>query len=381
MDARVRAAGVPPSGRRRLARGRNVISSTPSIASPKGRSPLLALAAGLALALSLASPLGAAAQPAGTAAASAREPSAADRQAAGQAYDRASAAYLNREYARAGNLFEMAYRLAPASAALVQAVRSYERAGDSLRAGTLALRLQAFYGSERRSVSQAEETIAAVRGSLVRVDVTCNGSCALELDGVLEEHTSFFASPGEAHVVRATFETGVVEREVRGAPGETRALSLEAPPRVAVSAPEAPSEEPAAGSSGGGGAPSSDAEPSAGISPIAFFVVGGLAVISGAVLVWSGIDTLDGVPIYEAYPTEANLRVGQLRELRTNVLIGITGAFAITAAVLAAFTDWSFGGDGAASSDSGDSGDSGGSLDVAVSLTPETFALSLGGRF
>ncbi len=312
----------------------------------------------------------------------ASEPSAADRQAAGQAYDRASAAYLSRDYARAAPLFEMAYRLAPSSAALLQAVRSYERAGDAVKAGTLALRLQAFYPRERQAQREAERVLAAVREHAVRVDVSCAGTCTLELDGVLQEHTSFFATPDEAHVVRASFDTGASEQEARGAGGARVALTFE-PPALSVATSTSTTAtttttttgpDDASSSDGGaaeGPAPSTS-EGFRGISPIPLVVAGALTVISGGVLIWSGIDTLDGVPIYEAHPTEANLAVGQARELRTNVLIGVTSALAATSVILAALTDWS-GGDGETPATDAPA--------LSFSFGPDLAVLSLSGRY
>jgi hypothetical protein len=56
--------------------------------------------------------------------------------------------------------------------------------------------------------------------------------------------------------------------------------------------------------------------------------------------VWSGLDTTAGVPAYEANPTQAALEAGQQKELRTNVLVGVTALVGVTTAVLAIFTDW-----------------------------------------
>lgn len=67
----------------------------------------------------------------------------------------------------------------------------------------------------------------------------------------------------------------------------------------------------------------------------------GATAAVGGVLIWSGIDTLDGVPDYEMNPTPEKLADGQAREERTNWLIGATSALAVTTALLAIFTDWS----------------------------------------
>jgi len=304
--------------------------------------------------------------------ASSAQPTAADRQAAGQSYDRATAAYLARDYPRAATLFETAYRLAPASAPLLQAVRAHERAGNRLRAATLALRLQAFYGTEEGARRQAETTIAAMSSEFVRIDVTCASSCTMELDGQLQEHSSFFAAPGSAHTVRASFETGSVERSVTGAPGATEAVSFEAPPPAAVAAVdgEVGEDGPNRGesSSGGGGTAPTDG---GGLSPIAFGIALALTAGAGGVLIWSGVDTLGGVSAYNATPTVEGLRDGQSRELRTNVLIGVTGALAVTTLIFPILTDW----DGAGAAESSPP------VQASLTLTTEVAALQLFGRF
>ncbi|GAB4195699.1 MAG: hypothetical protein OHK0013_02150 [Sandaracinaceae bacterium] len=305
--------------------------------------------------------------PAAPAVAASREPSAADRQAAGQAYDRATAAYLARNYGQAATLFETAYRLAPASAALVQAVRSHERAGNAVRAATLALRLQAFYGAEDAARRQAEQTLAATASQLLRIDVACAGTCTLELDGVIQEHTSFFASPGTEHTVRATFDTGAIERAVTGAAGATERLSFEAPPPPAEVAtggesgdPDGTTAPPTPVDRGGGG-----------LSP-ALFVTGLVATaISGGILIGAGVHALSGVPSYNAMPTVEGLRDGQSRELFTNVMIGVTGALALTTLVFAVLTDW----DGAPSTAEG------APVQTSLVVAPDLALLQIGRRF
>jgi hypothetical protein len=304
------------------------------------------------------------------------EPTAADRQAAGQAYDRATAAYLARDYARAATLFETAYRLAPASASLLQAVRAHDRAGNGLRAATLALRLQAFYGSDEAAARQAATTLAATRSQFLRIDVTCGAPCTLELDGVLQEHSSFYAAPGDEHTVRATFETGTSERTTRGAAGAVETLSFEPPPAaVAVGGPG----DAAARASSRVGPRASDPVPAAaaeapaegaGLGLEAFVIALVATVAAGGVLAWSGVDALDGVPAYRDMPTVERLRDGQSRELRTNVLIGVTSALALTTFVLALATDW----DGAPERASE-------GPRVSAFVTPEAGMLTVGGRF
>lgn len=270
-------------------------------------------------------------------------PTAEERQAAADAYDRGTRAYLAEDYARAAQWFETAHRMAPASAALVQAVRSYERAGETRRAATLALRLESLYPGDADAQRQAERTLAAA-STLARIDVRCDG-CTLELDGALMEHPSFFVDPGTSHELRATFDTGAVtQRFEGGAGGASQAIEIVAPPPTEDPEPvvEGPvTDEPA--QAGGGG----------GIHP-AFAITGVvLTAIAGGVLIWSGLDALDGVPAYEADPTPERLADGQSRELRTDALIGVTAGLGAITVVLLVFTDWDGDAPSASSPDEG----------------------------
>lgn len=266
-------------------------------------------------------------------------PSAEDRQAAADAFDRGTRAYLARDYGTAAGWFETAYRMAPAAAALLQAVRAHERAGNVVRAATLSLRLQALYPGDRAGARQAEQTLRHA-AELVRVEVACAGECTLELDGALTDHPTFFVAPGTEHRVRATFETGPVEATVTGAAGETRRLPFEAPPppEPTITPPDpepvrVPDAEPVV-------TPGQAAQGGGGLSPAVMVTGLALTAVAGGVLVWSGVDTLDGVPAYQADPTPERLADGQGRETRTNVLIGVTAGLAAVTLVLAIFTDW-----------------------------------------
>ncbi len=275
--------------------------------------------------------------------AGAQEISARDRQAASEAYDRGTSAYLARDYAEAARWFETAHRLAPAAAALVQAVRAYEQIGDDLRIATLGLRLSALYPNDRAAQRAAERALRRA-ARFHRVDVECEG-CTVTLDGALMEHPSFFVQPDTDHVVEAAFETGTRRETVRGAAGEQRTLGFEAPPAPVVEEtpvvptdPETPVETPVetptpAPSGGGGGVP-------VGVTVTAMILTAGL----GGVLIWSGVDTLDGVPAYEMNPTPEGLADGRSREERTNWLIAGVGAAAAVTVVLMIFTDWGGGG-------------------------------------
>jgi hypothetical protein len=268
------------------------------------------------------------------------EPSAGDRAAAGEAYDRGTAALLAHDYARAATMFETAYRLAPSAPALIQAIRAREHTGDSLRAASLALRLDALYGSDRQAARQARTTLEHARGQYLRVDVSCDATCTIENDGTVEDYTSFFVDPASPHTVRASFDTGAADAQTTsGAAGETQSMSFARPPEpppaeVAVIEPPPddgtpPPPPPAPPPSGGGG-----------VHPAVFVTLAALTVVSGGILIWSAVDMYGGVPAYMANPTMAALQDGQSRELRTDIMWGVTGAFAAASVILAIVTDW-----------------------------------------
>ena len=284
----------------------------------------------------------------------ATEPSAQQRQAAAEAYDRATAAYLARDYVNAARWFETAHRMAPAAPALLQAVRANQRAGNTLRASNLALRLQTQYPRERQALRVADPLVNAANRALVRVDVACAG-CTVDLDGTLQEWTSFYLEPGGDHVVGAHFETGDAEAQhVNGVAGAQQALSFTAPPPppepVAVVEPRrgwppnalghrdgSDDGDRADGSGVSGGARTDGG----GLSPIIFIASAAATVVASGVLIWSGVDTTSGVADYEANPTQAALDAGQSKELRTNVLIAATGVLGATTLVFALLTNWS----------------------------------------
>lgn len=283
------------------------------------------------------------------------------RQAAAEAYDQGTAAYLSGDYVKAAEWFETANRLAPAAPALIQAARSLQQAGQTARAATLALRLTTEYASDAAAVEFGEGMLQQLAGQLLRIDVTCNG-CTLDVNGTLQEWPSFFVAPDEAHVVTASFETGDRRAELGGQAGEVKTVEFEAPPPQAQSANPDDGDEP---SSSSWPQPPSDREKKP-LAPVFTFVGIGLtaALIAGSVI--STVDMNAGVDPYkeaadhykmrcdvlpmmppsdcpELYEeAKSKLDAGEDKETRTTVLWVATGVVAAaTTAVALLLTDWS----------------------------------------
>ncbi|MCG8556235.1 MAG: hypothetical protein MJD61_13245 [Proteobacteria bacterium] len=171
-------------------------------------------------------------------------PSAQHRVAAARAYDRGTALYLAGEYAGAAQWFETADRMAPAAPALLQAIRAHQRAGNALRAASLSLRLLYEYPKERKVARYARSILAKTRGQFLRVEARCVGAwllinpeqnvlaredCTIELDGILQEHPSFFVAPGATHRIVAHFRTGDVAKAVSGKKGDSIVVEFRVP--------------------------------------------------------------------------------------------------------------------------------------------------------
>lgn len=273
------------------------------------------------------------------------------RQAAAEAYDRGTTAYVDQSYEEAARWFETANRLAPASAALMQAIRAHERNENLARASTLALELASTYPQDTAASEFASSVLNKHASALLKVQVTCDEDCKLDLDGKLQEYLAFFVTPDVPHKLTATFATGSKVSEVEGSAGETREISFEAPPAPPVAPIVARSDDDAIDHAG---------RPP--LSPVFTWIGVGLTVALGAATIVSGLNAKAGVPEYEkaakasrdcmsggkgdcsklAADAAARLDDGQARELRTNVLIGVTAAAAVGTGVIAfVLTDWS----------------------------------------
>jgi len=274
------------------------------------------------------------------------------RQAAANAFDRGTSAYLQEDFATAARWFEMANDLAPAAGALMQAVIAHRRAGNELRAATLALRLIARFPDQPDMVGRAQAVVDDLGPQFFRVDVDCNAECAVEVDGTLSSHDSFYLTPGEEHTIGATFDTGSEQTAVQGEAGEVRALPFEAPEgAVRLEDPEDEGGDATEGRNPLAGPieDERDAPPdeSGGLSPAYFITALVLTAGAGATLAWSGVDTLNARDEYEATAMAGNfeearrmLDDGESKELRTNILIGATAGLAAVTLVFAILTDW-----------------------------------------
>ncbi len=282
-----------------------------------------------------------------------------NRKAAAEAYDRGTAAFLAEDFPKAAQWFETAYRLAPAYQALLQAIRAHLKAGNKPRAGTLAVEITLRYATETQAVDYASKTLQEIEPNYYRVEVSCD-RCTLEVNGTLQEYTTFFLEPDMPHTLIASFDTGDVREEVVGIAGDSRMVLFERPiPQTTTAIDDGYDGGDAGGGTGRDLEPSDDRKP---LPPIVTFIAGGATIALGVTTVVVGIDAQSGKQDYEDAAEEAKtardegrddaeellkkaqdlLDKGQSKEVLTNVLIGVTAGVAVATGVIALFfTDWS----------------------------------------
>lgn len=262
------------------------------------------------------------------------EPSAQQKRAAAEAYDRGTSAWLAGQYEQAARWFETAHRLAPSAPALLQALRAYVQANQPLRAANTAIRLQASYSEDARAQKESQDALRDAERRYTLIEVSC-AACSIGVDGAVEEHLTFFVEPEVEHEIVAEFETGSKQETVKGSAGQRIELEFEpppAPPAVASSADADGRSLTLAGSTG------SSRDERWKLSPVVPIVLGVLTAGAAGVFTWSALDTMSENREWKRNPTREGYEEGRDLERRTNLLLGAAaglGALTIAATLLA----------------------------------------------
>lgn len=281
----------------------------------------------------------------------ASEPTPEQVRAAAEAFDLGRQSYKDGRFAEAAEQFERADASAPNATALELAIRARDKAGDLDRAGTLASLALALYPNDENIAKIAPDVIERASTELYELVVTCSEACEIAdgnkvVHGSAATRRTLFLSAG-THNIRAGFSEGrtlskSVEATAGG--GSTMEFTLTASETPAPEAePPPPAAEPAS--------PEPDRgvkKKSKGLPPIVFWSGVGATGVLGAVTIWSGVDTLNNPGAdkvkTECAPGDENCKYykeGRSKQLRTNVLIGVTGAVGVATAVIGAIaTDW-----------------------------------------
>ena len=278
------------------------------------------------------------------------EPTPARLKIAAEAFDRGRESYKAARYSEAAEQFERADANAPNATALELAIKARDKAGDLDRAGTLAvLALERHPGDENLS-KVAPDVVNRARAELFELTVSCDPACELAdggqvVHGAAAKQRTLFLAVGE-HSIRAGWPEGrTVSKSVDARAGSNDELDFEAP---ALPEPAAEEPEPLSDEASLTPVSAADAKKSDGWSPVVFWLSAGATLAAGGVTAWSGIDTVNN-PGTDRVKKEcragdencALYQDGRSRQLRTNVMIGVTGGLAVATGLLGALAiDW-----------------------------------------
>ena len=281
------------------------------------------------------------------------QPTADDIKRAGESFDLGKRAYRNEDWVEAAEHFEAADQRAPSAVALELALRSRERAEQLDRAATLAALALDRHADQQKLAKLAKDVLKKADKELHRVNVKCSEPCDLVVDSKLvhgraADARTLYLSPGD-YTVRAGWPgERAANAKVSATKGGKSDLSFDAPPEKTETTPAPiPAKEPLKDEP----PPPRDtpvADESGGWSPVVFWIGTGLTVAAGAATAWSGIDTQnnpgtdrvreecagqgESCPLYQE---------GKDKELRTNILAGVTAGLGVATILVGIFaTDW-----------------------------------------
>jgi hypothetical protein len=237
-----------------------------------------------------------------------------------KAFTDADRAFRAGDFRGAAEGFERAYKLKPHHAALWNAARSWESAGDPVRAANLLEKYLQEAPTGARDRDKAVASLKSLNERLARVEVRGVGVSSLHVDGLAaEEGARLYVTAGE-HVITGDAEGTQIKKAVQVEPGQLLSVTLERP--APVVAPQAP-------------------KPSKQLPPVVFIVSAGATVVAGGFLIASGLNTVGQKQAFlDDRGNQAKLDDAYSAQYRTNVILGTTVALAVITGVLATLTQW-----------------------------------------
>ena len=265
------------------------------------------------------------------------KPEAADElKNAQRAFAEGQRAYKNRDYKHAAESFEAAYKSAPHPDVLWNAARSWSNAGERTRAANLFAQYLEEAPPKARDRDSANDALHELASQLARLEVHASDVTDIKLDGAPLTRTTIYVTPG-THVLEAVHAGRAFTKSQDVTPGTIVSVALIPPEAPHATAPLASS---GGGASGAGSLAPKAQEGSHGISPAVFIVGTVLTVGAGGTLLWSGLDTVNARKLYPTNPSPQAAEDGRFKQLRTNVLIGVTSGLGALTLLSAIFTDW-----------------------------------------
>lgn len=227
------------------------------------------------------------------------------------------------DFPRAGEAFEAAYKAAPHHAPLWNAARSWQRAGEDVRAANLYARYLREAPPDAPDRDQATTAQKELSAKLGRIEPHLAAAQHPKVDGKNVDAPVVYVAPGE-HVVEGDDSEGVIRKVVRVDAGQLVAVTIARSPKVEPPRP-----------------PPTGEEKSRGLSPWWTVAGGALTAIAGGVTVAFGSDTVSKKHAFLTDRSQPNLDRAFSAQSRTNVMLVTTGGLALVTTVVAVFfTDW-----------------------------------------
>lgn len=266
-------------------------------------------------------------------------PTPAEKSAAASDNQKANAALYAKKYRVAAELYESSFKHVPEAKALFNAAGAWQKNGDLAKAATLYARyLKEAPDKPDKPRDKAKKELEAIAAKVGQLGITADGASSLTLDGetvTLPPAPTVYVQPG-AHELEAKFGEKSVKQSPTAPAGVVTnvvlALPPEPPPTVAAAAPAAATAP----------APPPKREPGRKpLPPLVVYVGAGATVIAGGLTVLSALDVSSQKSTFDADPSQENLDDGKSKQLRTNILLAVTGGFAVVTGALAIFfVDW-----------------------------------------
>ncbi|MFO0741836.1 MAG: hypothetical protein U0270_38425 [Labilithrix sp.] len=254
-----------------------------------------------------------------------------DSKKAQDAFIRATREFGAGDFRAAAQDFEEAYRLKPHHDPLWNAARSWQRAGESVRAANLYARYLRLAPAGTKDRDTATSALTELSAKLGKITAHSSGPTELKVDDQPNDPDGLYVTPGE-HVVSGLHEGKPVRKSVTLSAGQTLSVTLEPPPpppTIVVAPPPARPERP----------------PGFHLPWIVVAVGGALTLGAAGVTVWSGLDSRTKRNEFrdrydDGTATQDELDDGKATQTRTNVLIGVTAGLAALTGISALFVDW-----------------------------------------
>lgn len=266
------------------------------------------------------------------------------RDTARRFFEQGERAYETRDYVLAAKSFSEAYRVEPHFAALWNAARSWEHAGEQTRAANAYAKYLRSAPANAPDRDAAMAALAVLAEKLGRIEVFAENVGAVRIDDELLDGLVAYVHPG-MHVIEGQLGDTKIRRTEMIEAGSVRSVALvedKTMDEVEPSKNVPMEKEPARLLQKTVMASPSILMPNRATNwagPAAI-VAGGITAASASLVLWSGIDTLSAKNEFVAAPTADKLAAGKDKQLRTNLLLGAMIASGMATGVFLSVWKW-----------------------------------------